>query len=393
MNIFSQRQKALLTLCENQPIVLSAYTKMQFSGDMPSPFRQEATFYWLTGIQDPDWKLLIISKDERYVVAPDIDPVHALFNGGISLEEAAVVSGAKVISVDEFDTLYQEAAANAEKIYTLADDPHASHYDFALNPALTTQWESVCKTGKQADCRPMAQGLRAIKSTEEVASMKKAINSTTDAFEDVKHKLSSLTNEAQIEAEFTYAFAQKGQKHAYDPIVAAGEHACTLHYMLNNAKLPKNGLVLMDIGAYNSGYAADITRTYAVGTPSARAVAVHAAVEKAHLQIIALIKPGLPLSDYQMQSDEIMRQALRDLGLLTTDDDFRKYFPHAVSHGLGIDVHESLGGHGEFKPGMVLTVEPGIYIPEEGIGIRIEDDILVTETGNQNLSGHLPTGL
>ncbi len=366
---------------------------MQFSGDMPAPFRQEATFYWLTGMQDPDWKLLIISDEERYVVAPDIDPVHALFNGGISLEEAAATSGAKVISVDEFDTLYQDAATNAEKIYTLGEDPHASHYDFAINPALTAQWELVCKTDKQADCRSMVQRLRAIKSPVEVVSMKKAIDSTANAFADVKRKLSNLTNEAQIEAEFTYAFAQKGQKHAYDPIVAAGEHACTLHYMLNNAKLPENGLVLMDIGAYDTGYAADITRTYAVGTPSAREVAVHAAVEKAHVQIIALIQPGLTLSAYQEQSDEIMRQALRDLGLLTSDDDFRKYFPHAVSHGLGIDVHESLGGHGEFKPGMVLTVEPGIYIPEEGIGVRIEDDILVTETGNQNLSGHLPTGL
>lgn len=181
--------------------------------------------------------------------------------------------------------------------------------------------------------------------------------------------------------------------YAYEPIVAAGANALTLHYTRNNNPLPKNGLLLIDAAARVGGYCADITRTYAIGTPTAREVAVHAAVEKAHFAIINLIKPGLALSEYQDKSDEIMKEALRSLGLLKKPEDYRKYFPHAISHGLGIDVHESFGGYTEFMPGMVLTVEPGIYIPEEGIGVRIEDDILVTETGNENLSGDLPTGL
>ena len=120
---------------------------------------------------------------------------------------------------------------------------------------------------------------------------------------------------------------------------------------------------------------------------------MYAAVEKAQQEITALIKPGVALKDYAEQSDVIMKGALRSLGLLNKPDDYRKYFPHAVSHGLGLDVHESLGGYKEFMPGMVLTVEPGIYIPEEEIGVRIEDDILVTEQGNENLSAALPTSL
>jgi len=120
---------------------------------------------------------------------------------------------------------------------------------------------------------------------------------------------------------------------------------------------------------------------------------VHAAVQKAHFAIIDLIRPGVTFKDYQDGTDTIMKEALRSLGLLNTPADYRKYFPHAISHGLGIDVHESLGGYKEFQPGMVLTVEPGIYIPEEGIGVRIEDDILVTEAGNENLSAALSTDL
>jgi len=141
------------------------------------------------------------------------------------------------------------------------------------------------------------------------------------------------------------------------------------------------------------GYAADITRTYAIGTPSRREKDVHAEVEQAHQAIIDLIKPETSVKEYMAAVDDIMKQALRNLNLLKTPDDFRRYFPHAISHGLGIDVHDSLGGFKAFQPGMVLTVEPGIYIPEEGIGVRIEDDILVTKDGNKNLSAALPTSL
>jgi len=142
-----------------------------------------------------------------------------------------------------------------------------------------------------------------------------------------------------------------------------------------------------------NGYCADVTRTYAVGAPTDRQKAVHAAVESAHHKIIALLGPDKLVKDYHQQVDGIMIKALKSLGLYSKPSDYRKYFPHAISHGLGIDVHDSLGSPTHFKPGMVLTVEPGIYIPEEEIGVRIEDDILITETGIENLSGALPTSL
>jgi len=174
--------------------------------------------------------------------------------------------------------------------------------------------------------------------------------------------------------------------------VAAGANACTLHYAHNRSKVMGRQLVLMDVGASYGGYTADITRTYAKGEPTKRQRQVHEAVEAAHHRIIGLIRPMLAVDEYQREVDAIMREAIASLGLPSDDAALRRYFPHAVSHGLGIDVHDSLGSPRFLQAGMVLTVEPGIYLPEEGIGVRIEDDILVTAAGNENLSRRLSTG-
>ena len=244
-------------------------------------------------------------------------------------------------------------------------------------------------------CDLLVNELKAIKQPEELARMRAAAKLTCSAFADVRAKLDELKTEAEVEAEFTYRFHRVGAKHAYEPIVAGGANACTLHYRVNKDKLRSRDMVLIDIGARTDGYSADVTRTYCLH-PTKRQKAVHAAVESAHKSIIALLAPGLPIAEYIDAVDAIMKQALHSLGLLDDVNDaemYRKYFPHAISHGLGIDPHDSLGRPRYFETGMVLTVEPGIYIPEEGIGVRLEDDILITPTGHENLSAALPTSL
>jgi Xaa-Pro aminopeptidase len=169
-----------------------------------------------------------------------------------------------------------------------------------------------------------------------------------------------------------------------------------LHYVQNDAKLKKRELLLLDIGARARGYAADITRTYAFSEPTKRQQMVHEAVRRAQKQIIELLQPNLLLEQYHRDVRRIMSDVLMELGLMKDgrdEDNLRKYFPHAASHGLGVDVHDSLGAPRMLEPGMVLTVEPGIYIPEEEIGVRIEDDILITPKGRENLSGRLSTEL
>lgn len=379
-------------------IILTAHEEMQRAADAAFPFVQEASFRWLTGIVEAGWWAIV--TPQRYIlIAPERDETKQLFEGGLTHEAALAQSGADTVVAkkDAEATLYT-LAQEYSTVYTVGDDPYRAHYSFTLNPAQARLAKALKKHFDQIeDCRPHLARLRAEKTMAEQATIQKAVDITLEGFAAAKKGLSDVKAEYEIEAQLSYQFRTRGADgHAYDPIVASGAHACTLHYGQNNDPLEGKRLVLIDAGASVGGYAADITRTWAIGTPTKRERAVHAAVEAAHKKIIALIQPERTFASYQKKVDEIMKDALVSLGLLKDRDDtatYRTYFPHAVSHGLGLDVHESLGGNKAFKPGMVLTVEPGIYIPEEGIGVRIEDDILVTKTGHKNLSAALPTSL
>lgn len=383
--IFSQNVKSLS--------ILTSYSSVQLSHDTSAPFLQEANFLYLTGIKEPGWKL-VIANDDSYLIRPDIDQTHQVFDGSLSDECALEISGVdKILSRAEGEALVKQLAQTNNTVATLGDDPHAEQYDFVLNPAPQALKKYLeAEFNEVVDCRKDLLKMRAVKDENELREIRAAIELTLDSFEDVHKK--TFTHEYEIEAEFNKAFRATGAEgHAYQPIVAGGKNACTLHYIKNNDPLPENGLVLLDIGARVNGYAADITRTYALGVPSDREKAVHAAVAGAHRAIIQLIQPGMPLKEYSEKVDEIMKQALENLGLMKSADDYQTYFPHAISHALGIDVHDTFGGYKTFMPGMVLTVEPGIYIPEEGIGVRIEDNILVTESGHENLSERLSIDL
>ena len=394
---FRSNRERLSQKLDGDSYVLTAYTSLQRSADMAFGFDQEANFWWLTGIEKPNWQIIYDGKELRsWLVQPEIDDVHKLFDGGLSPESAQKISGAdEVINRGRANELLKKISDRDGRIYTLGDSPHASHYDFVVNPEPQKLY-ALCESlfSSVLDCRAELSKLRAIKQPEEIEALEKAVSLTVDAFENIKSKISDYKNEYEIEADFTHYFRSRGAKgHAYDPIVASDANACTLHYVENQDSLSSESLVLLDIGARVDGYAADITRTYSISQPTERQRQVHDAVVSASNEIIKLIKPGISVIDYQNSVDDIMRTKIFELGLVdeNSGEDFRQFFPHSVSHGLGVDVHDSLGAPREFLENMVLTVEPGIYIPDEGIGVRIEDDILVTNSGNRNLSASLST--
>ena len=377
-------------------VVLAANSRMQSSNDTFFPFEQEANFWYLTGIEEPDWLLILDGTRRSWLVAPEIEDIHATFDGSLSADEARAISGVDhVVTADEGLTLLRELARKHSVVNTLGEHPQKAHFNFVENPAqrkLSAQLERIFNSVQ--DCRKDLAKRRAIKQPEEIAAIKKAIKLTADAFTQVKQSLPTMAYEYEIEAEFDYQFRRHNATHAYTPIVATGYNACTLHYIENAARLKRRQFVLLDIGARVDGYAADITRTYAYGEISKRQQSVHAGVVAAQREIIGLLGPGLSVEEYAHKVDEIMKRLLVELGLLKDSADeetYRNYFPHAVSHGLGIDVHDSLGGPRTLEPGMVLTVEPGVYIGAEKTGVRIEDDILITETGHRNLSAALST--
>ena len=396
---FAGNRTRVMELLEGGVLVATAYSAMQSSNDNASKFEQEGNFWYLTGIERPDWWLIIDSSRGRcWLVTPDVDPMHALFDGSLGAAEATRISGIdEVITRAQADDLLQQTARQHRLVHTIGQPERADTFDFVLNPAQREMYERLSRAfvGVQ-DFRAKVTKLRAIKQPVEIKAIETAITITTAALTSVHDMITSYKFEYEVEADLNKAFRVSGaQGHAYDPIVAAGLNACTLHYIENNAQLKKRSLILLDVGAQVEHYAADITRTYAYYEPTARQREVHGAVQAAHQDIIKLIKPGLPIAEYSDQVDMRMKQALIELGLLTShsDEKYRHYFPHAISHGLGIDVHDSLGAPKYLEAGMVLTVEPGIYIPEEAIGVRIEDDILVTEKSHRNLSKKLSTDL
>jgi len=385
----------LYAAAKGELIVLTAYDSVQQSGDMAAAFLQESSFWWLTGIDEPGWKLILdTSRKKATLVRPERSAVDIIFNGEADNTEITNVSGiADIIGMRDFEERLRQLNRHHTVAYTL--DPKEEH-EFVLNPAKGALKQTLVRIFRSVQyCDNMVNGLRAIKQPEELRRMRAAARLTCQTFSGIAAKLDSLKTEAEVEAEFIYAFHKAGADHAYEPIVASGANACTLHYTQNRGKLRARDTVLIDIGARVDGYSADVTRTYC-RNPTKRQQAVHAAVERAERAIIAIITPGLPLMEYIEKVDEIMKHELHELGLLDDINDtqaYRKYFPHAISHGLGVDTHDSLGRPRYLEPGMVLTVEPGIYIPEESIGVRIEDDILVTATGHENLTAALSTAL
>lgn len=400
LSFFSSNRHKLTQSLAGGIIVLAAYISLQKQNDMAHAFRQEANFWYLTGIEQPDWLVILNgSTGEEWLVKPQTDEMHEMFDGSLSAERASEISGIKkVVSHDEGMDLLRKLAKKHSVVHTIDNPPYSDRFNFSLNPAISANKKMLERIFTSVvDCQKELAKLRAIKQPEEILAIQKAIDLTIDGFNTVKDTLKTARYEYELEAEFGYLFKRSGgHDHAYDPIVATGKNACTLHYIDNDTKLKSKQLVLMDVGARVDGYAADVTRTYAKGEPTKRQKEVYQAVEAAHYDIIKLLAPELPVEEYMRRVDERMKRALKDVRLLKDENDtdtYRKYFPHAISHGLGIDVHDSLGGARFFEPGMVLTVEPGIYIPEEGIGVRIEDDILITKTGHKNLSGKLSTSL
>lgn len=376
-------------------VVLTAFDEVQWSGDMAVPFVQESNFWWLTGIEQPGWKAIIDSRRRSLVlVRPDRSETQRLFDGDISDDKVIALNGAiEVISDTGLESYLRRLARHHTVVQTVYDQ---REHGFVSNPAQRDLYSRLSRIFSSVqDCRSMLDELRAIKSEEEIAEIRKAITLTIGTFRAIRQQLESYRYEYEVEGDMTRAFRRTNAHHAYQPIVASGSHAVTLHYISNGARLAKRQPLLVDVGARVDGYAADITRTYCL-KPTKRQQQVHAAVENAHRRIIALLGPNLLVAEYIHQVDEIMKDALVELGLLEDRNDtktYRNYFPHAISHGLGIDVHDSLGAPRYFQPGMVLTVEPGIYIKEEHIGVRIEDDILITTDGHENLSRALSTSL
>ncbi len=397
----ANRQRLRGSLAGTAPIVMSANGLLQRRADSAYAFAQDANFWYLTGIDEPDI-VLVMDRDEEYLIVPGRSASRQTFDGSLNDKELIKRSSIQTIYDDKTGWgQLQNRLKKVKHVATLASPPaYIEHYGMYTNPAraaLTARLKSYKSGLELIDLSPHLTRLRMTKQTEELAAIQEAIDITISSLKEATRpaKLPGYSYEYQLEAEISRGFRRRGAGHAFESIVASGEQACTLHNVANSGKLAADELVLMDIGAEVEHYAADITRTISRGKPSKRQQAVHAAVIDIQKFAFDLLKPGVLMKEYEQQVEDYMGEKLRELGLIKTINhkNVRKFYPHATSHFLGLNVHDVGDYERPLEPGTVLTVEPGIYIKDEGIGVRIEDDILITQKGIKILSNKLPSTL
>jgi len=379
------------------------------NGDALHSFKQNSDLYWLCGITQEDTMVVLFpdNPDPKYrevlVLVRPVELKEKWDGKRLRREEAIEMSGIQtIVWLDTLDALLQTWIHLADTIYldTNENDRKASlvrSRDYRFVDEMKSryplhQYERAAKLMKE---------LRGVKTQYEVEVTKKAVEITHNAFLRVMKFIHPGVMEYEIEAEIIHSFlSQRATGEAYGSIIASGDRARTLHYVSNNQECKDGELVLMDFGASYGGYNADLTRTIPVnGKFSPRQKEVYNACLQLHNYAKSLLKPGISIVDYTEKVGDEATKLFIQIGLLKETDvknedpdnrAYRKYLYHGISHHLGIDVHD-LGSRTEpIKAGMLFTVEPGIYIEEEGMGIRIENNIWITENGNIDLFEGIP---
>lgn len=379
------------------PIVVTANGLLQRNGDSPYYFRQDSNFWYLTGLQIPD-ALLILDKDKEYVILPAMSPVDEVLGAPPDIQLAIERSGiATIMSLKEGWPILAKRLKKVQHAATFTAAPvYAKHYGFYTNPARRSLVKKIRAENPDIELLDLRQHLmrmRMVKQPQELAALQAAIDITVETMQDISKKLHEYAFEYQIEADLSHGFRKRGAAgHAFSPIVASGKNTCHIHYQANGDNLSKANLLYIDTGAEVENYSADITRTYILKEPAKRERAVLGAVAEVASFARENLKPGISIRENEKLVEQYMGEKLRELGLIKTisPEAVRKYYTHSCSHYLGLDTHDTGDYDTPLEQNMVLTVEPGIYIPEEGIGFRIEDDVLITKTGIKVLSEKLP---
>lgn len=389
--------------------IFNSNDEMPRNGDQDFPFRQNSDFFYLTGI-DQAKSILFIFPDcplEKYREALFLeetnDHIAAWYGKKYSKDEAIKVSGIKnVFWLDTFETALKEVMALCENVYLNANEnPRYSnpvpYRDIRFNHDLQAKFQ----LHKYERSVPIVNKLRMVKSSIEIELIKKAIDITAKGFERLLKFVKPGVMEYEVEAEITHEFIRnKANGHAYYPIVASGASACVLHYIENNKVCMNGDLLLLDFGAEYANYAGDLSRTIPVnGKFNKRQKEVYSACLNVMKAAKKLMIPGTCIDKYHTEVCKVMEKELIKLDLFTEKDVknqdpakplYMKYYMHGTSHFMGLDVHDVGTKQDVINPGMVLSCEPGIYIQEEEIGIRIENDILITKKGNIDLMAYIP---
>ena len=408
--IFIQnRNRFVSKMDKNSIAIFNSNDEMPTNGDALYPFVQNSDLFWLSGIEQEDSMVILFpdNPDPKYrevLVLVRPNELKEKWNGHqLRANEAENISGMKtIVWLDALDGLLQLWIHLSDTIYLNSNenDRKATHvpvrdYRYAADMRSRYPLHNYKRSAK------ILKELRAIKSPLEIEVMQKAIDITDSTFRRLLKFIKPGVMEYEIDAEIWHSFlSQRATGPAYGSIIASGDRARTLHYVSNNQECKDGELILMDFGASYGNYAADLTRTIPVnGKFSRRQKTVYNACLHIHLFCASILKPGISINEYTEKVADEATVVFQKIGLLKKSDiknedpenrAYRKYLYHGISHHLGIDVHD-LGTKTEpIKPGMVFTIEPGIYIEEEQMGVRIENNFWITKNGNKDLMKNIP---
>jgi Xaa-Pro aminopeptidase len=407
--LFSNNRKKLCGKLPDKAIaVANANDVLPTNADGTLPLHPNSDLFYLSGIEQEE-SLLVLFPDcsnpkHREILFVRQPSEHLKIWEGYkhSKEDAQKISGIQTVYwIQDFDNIFQLLAAEAEVFY-LNENEHSR----AANEVETREQRFNRKVLKDYPLHkierlaPYLHDLRFCKSTEEIKLIKTAIDVTSRGFSKVLRRIKPGITEFEIEAEWAKEFIRRRSKFAYTPIIASGTNACVLHYLQNDQTCRKGQLLLMDVGACYANYNADLTRTIPIsGKFSRRQKQVYNAVLRVLRQCINNATIGKPLKEWQNDSHDMMTEEMLRLNLITNaqvkkqDPDqpaCRKFYMHGLGHSLGLDVHDVSNGQPVFRENSVFTVEPGIYLPEEGFGVRLEDNIQITKNGPVNLMSKIP---
>ena len=392
--IHQNRRKELLSqLDDNCVLILSTNPEQFRNGDVTFPFRPQSDFFYLTGFEEPE-AIAVISKESYSMFLRPKDETREIWDGTrLGLTQAP--SNLKLDHAYDIGQL-------EDKLAQLITADSCIYFD-AKSCTLDSKITNLLSQYNLKSLQASLHEMRLIKEESEILTMQKAANISSAAHTLAMAQVTPGMFEYELQSVFDSHFVKNNTQHAYTPIVAGGKNACVLHYIENNQPLKSGDLVLIDAGCELDYYASDITRTFPVnGQFSEPQKQIYQIVLDAQLAAINSIKPGADVHMPHKIACDIIQQGLENLGLLAPGEPLSKFYMHGTGHWLGMDVHD-VGKyqinkqHRVFEKGMVITVEPGIYIRKDDkinpiyhdIGIRIEDDVLVTNTGNTVLTEQL----
>jgi len=374
------------------------------------PFQQHRDIFYLTGIEQEETILLIFPdaekiKEKEILFIKKTDEKISIWEGEkLSLEKARDLSGIETVFwVSDFEKVFNSLINKCEKLYINTNEHYRSKVETQTREDRFINWaKKKYPSLEHVKGNLILQRLRSVKADEEINQIQKACDITEKGFKRILNFVTPGVYEYEIEAEFSHEFIKNSSTgFAYQPIVASGKNNNVLHYVKNNGVCKSGDLVLIDVGAEYGNYSSDMTRTIPVsGKFSKRQREVYNAVLKVKREATKLLTPGTLWKEYHHEVGKIMSSELISLGLLTKsevknqnpkDPAYKKYFMHGTSHHLGLDTHDYGLIDEPMKENMVFTVEPGIYLPKEGFGIRLEDDVVIKEKGKvENLMKNIP---